>query len=80
MVKNHNWGDFMLALTLAFYIVIGFFALFLFMLIFFNEFTITLLDIIISVLEILGNLLALILWGGFLILIIAFLITIFRMN
>jgi hypothetical protein len=70
----------MLALTLAFYIVIGFFALFLFMLIFFNEFTITLLDIIISVLEILGNLLALILWGGFLILIIAFLITIFRMN
>ncbi|MBS5790752.1 hypothetical protein [Fusobacterium sp.] len=70
----------MSALTLAFYIVIGFFALFLFMLIFFNEFTITLLDIIISVLEILGNLLALILWGGFLILIIAFLITIFRMN
>ena len=70
----------MLALTLAFYIVMGFFALFLFMLIFFNEFTITLLDIIISVLEILGNLLALILWGGFLILIIAFLITIFRMN
>ena len=47
----------MSALTLAFYIVIGFFALFLFMLIFFNEFTITLLDIIISVLEILGNLL-----------------------
>lgn len=70
----------MSTLTLAFYIVIGFFAIFFIMLIFFNDFTMALIDIIISVLEILGNLLALILWGGFLILIIAFLITIFRMN
>lgn len=70
----------MSALTLAFYIVVSFFAIFFIMLIFFNDFTMALIDIIISVLEILGNLLALILWGGFLILIIAFLITIFRMN
>ena len=70
----------MSALTLAFYIVIGFFALFLFMLIFFNKFTITLLDIIISVFEILGNLLWLLFWIGFLILIITFLIMLFRME
>ena len=70
----------MSALTLAFYIVIGFFTLFLFMLIFFNEFTITLLDIIISIFEILGNLLWLLFWIGFLILIVAFLIVLFRME
>lgn len=70
----------MSALTLAFYIVIGFFTLFLFMLIFFNEFTITLLDIIINVLEILGNLLWLLFWIGFLILIVAFFIVLFRME